>query len=173
MRRKIISAVLMCSLTLAAVAGSTASPIPVGSGANTSMVSIEFSDGNLFDFAVSYDGTATGEDLLVRMQDETDFEFTGQFFDFGSGPKLFVFGMNFAGSSDGENGNFDTSPVYYKKSRVEEPWSLSSVGASDRVVFDGSVDGWTFTESVIPEPGAFWMLVAAIGSTAWRGRGGR
>jgi len=163
MWRQTTITVLALGVVLWAWAQAAASPIIIGSGVNMSMVLIEFTDGNLFEFAVSYDGSATGEDLLYLMRDEIEFDVQGQLFDFGAGLKLFVFGMSFEGSGEGELGKFATSPTYYIRSAGDSPWQLAPMGATDRTVSDGSIDGWSFSEVQIPEPVvAGWLLFGAV-----------
>lgn len=134
----------------------------VGTGDDTSIVSIEFSDGNVFDFAVSYtdDGTVTGEDLLNIMVSESTFTYVGEFFDFGPTDldNLFVYGMSFGGSSEGTFGVFGTSPSVWNRDNGLEPWTFASTGPTDRFVFDGSQDGYSFSNYVIPEPTSIALL---------------
>ena len=65
--------VVVCAWVVAVFAGAArAAAVTVGTGTSTSTVFLEFSDGNLFEFAVSYTdtGSVTGEDLLGIMRAE-------------------------------------------------------------------------------------------------------
>lgn len=154
---------VICLVIAAFATVSAAVPIEIGSGASTSSVLIEFDGDRLFEFAVSYDdtGDVTGEDLLAIMADDsaTDFEYLGRHFEFGGVSNLFIFGMSFAGISQGILDDFSSSPSYYLKPQADQPWGFAPVGPSTRIVTDGTVDGWTFSERAIPEPGAATILL--------------
>lgn len=129
-----------------------------GSGANTSQLVIDFSanGGDAFVFDYAYDDPTTGLDMLLALDAAGDLEvFTTQF-SFG----LAIDGFAFAGNSvdigfDAVTGDFwsywvdggfqdldfmgDFTP---DEAVLAGAYTEASVGASDRLLADGSVDGW-------------------------------
>lgn len=152
-----------------------------GTGANTSSLIIDFAfiGGDAYLFEYSYDGEATAEDMLLDLEAAGDLVVDKSFFDFGGGPSLFVNGFAFDGNSaiPGFEGSAGESWSYWiQDDRVAapQPYILAPTGPTDRVLEDGSVDGWSLNISefnsqgldptfdqppVIPEPATAALFV--------------
>jgi hypothetical protein len=139
--------------------------VPVGTGPESAAVVVNFSDGAVGEFLVSYGtATTTGEQLLTTIDAaRSDFTVTGS----GTGPSFFVQQMSYAGHSDGPafvppEGFWH----YWTRSSATAPWVSATVGAGSRTVDDGYQDGWVFGRATAPVPEAG---VAAVGACAAAG----
>lgn len=147
---------VVCCVLFLFSAISFATPIAVGSGQNSAGVRIEWSDGYVADFLVSFDGDMTGMGLLDVIESQTTLDVTTDNFGFG----LFVDGISFDSHSDIGYGGGENWWHYYNKDAGQTDWTASWVGASDRIVSGGDWDGWSYGHE-IPEPAT--MAVLAIG----------
>lgn len=128
----------------------------VGTGANTAYVGVSFKDGADYLFAVNFNDSMTSAGMLHLLEDETGLDVDFQ--DFGWGE--FVNGLSYDGHSDiGYGGGEDW--WHYWISDDAETWTSPWFGIADRVVVDGSIDGWRYGYSYtpIPEP----MTVGLLG----------
>jgi hypothetical protein len=146
--------------------------INVGTGANTSFLVIDFKDGAKYQFAVAYDGAADGEDLLTITRDAgLGFDVTLQSFGFGN----FVDGIAYDGHTNSGFGGNEDFWHYWTSNAADPPsWALSQVGISDRVVTDGSWDGWVYGSTaepaLVPEPSAAMLILVALAGLLARPR---
>ena len=134
-------------------------PIAVGSGGNTAHVVVNFEDGAAYQFAVSFDGTQTGIGLFDVIEAETTLETVRVPF----GLSTLIDGISYEGHSNQGFGGGDDWWHYWTKASIDAAWMESMVGAADRVVTNGSWDGWVYGSALpptVPEPGAVMLLGA-------------
>ena len=135
----------------------------VGSGQFASFVLFQFDDADQWLFEVRYDALGlTGRDLLDVIAAERD----DVVFDIVS----FSFGDALEGVTIGErtNSGFGTPPDfldfwhYWVRPEASAEWGFADTGFSDRLVSDGSWDGWVFGSNAapIPAPAGAWALLA-------------
>ena len=160
--------------TLAGIAGTADAGLvgsyTVGSGASASFVQIEFGNTNAYLYEVRYDGTQTGQDLFEIIAAAQPGYFAYEVVSFSFGDALFGITVG----SDANSG-FGNPPAYldywhYWTRDGGGAWTESFVGFGDRVVSNGSWDGWVFNSAgapaPIPAPGALALLAL---SGAWTG----
>lgn len=138
----------------------------VGTGANTSYLQFEFANTNAYLYEVRYDGSIRGNDLLAIVAAAQPGFFSYQVVSFSFGDALF--GVSIGTDS---NEGFGTPPAYldywhyWIRSSGSSAWTSSMIGFADRIVANGSWDGWVFnSESApasVPAPAAGAMLAAA------------
>jgi len=133
--------------------------IEVGSGDNSAELYLEFNDGAVYEFNISFDDTTTGLGLFDTIEAETTLTTDRQ--DYGNGP--FINGITYDGHS---NIGFDGGENWWHfwiKDGPQEEWTAASYGVSDRIIEDGYSDGWIYGRaSAVPEPSALALL--ALGS---------
>ena len=135
-------------------------------------------DSYLFEYHYEDNPTdpASGEDLLLALNAAGDLVVDHQFFDFSDPPSIFVDGFSFAGqaATPGFGGSQGESWSYWV---ADEPpinssdWTSPSIGATSRLLTDGSYDGWTLNifnqtndpPTTVPEPGTAGIILL-IGS---------
>jgi hypothetical protein len=152
---------VICCVLFLFLSISFATPIVVGSGQDSAGVRIEWSDGYVAEFLVSFDGDMTGMGLLDIIESQTTLEVITQDFGFG----LFVDGISFDSHSNISFGGGENWWHNYTKDAGQIDWTASWVGASDRVVNSGDWDGWSYGHE-IPEPATMAML--GLGSVLLR-----
>ncbi|MHB0945602.1 MAG: PEP-CTERM sorting domain-containing protein [Sedimentisphaerales bacterium] len=143
----------VCCVLFLFSAISFATPIAVGSGQNTAGVRIEWSDGYVAEFLVSFDGGMTGMGLLNTITAETTLVVTKTSY----GDDEFVDGFSFNSHSNIGYNFGENWWHYYNKDAGQTDWTASFVGASDRVVSNGNWDGWSYGHE-IPEPTTIAIL---------------
>lgn len=156
--------------TAASVA--TAVPVVVGSGVNSAGVYMEWSDGFVAEFEVSFglisSDTVTGADLLLTLDNELA-DFTFAYINYGTeqDPDLFIDGITYlTHSNGGYEGDADWWH-YWLKDAGEADWISSGTGMSGRIVHDGDMDGWIYgRDTAVPEPAAIAIL--ALGAVILR-----
>ena len=142
----------------------------VGTGDSTSSLLFQFTNGNQYLYEVSYSGELTGRDAFDVISDaQPDFFIPDiTVYDFGDSLTGLVIG------SDSDSG-FGSPPDYldywhyWVRDSDIEPWDFASFGFSDRLLSDGSWDGWVFGSNFAPVPGS-GSLLAMIGLSAIRRR---
>lgn len=149
---------LVCLIAVLAITGSLAiaTPVSVGSGANTVGVYIEWSDGFWAEFEVDFGlnntDTTTGLALLEELDsaDSIDFTLTTKQWSWG----LTIEGIEYVdggvshynpGWVDGENWWH-----YWNKNAGATEWAFASVGCDTRTVSDGDMDGWIYGRAGAP-----------------------
>lgn len=140
----------------------SASIIEVGTGANAVGVEIEWGDGFLQEFAVSFDtASITGWDVLNLLEAETALIVDPINYGAPETPSWFVDGLTFdLHSNAGWQGGEDWWHFWIKD--VGQDWVSPAYGISDRVLLPGDSDGWVygheFAPGEIPEPATIVLL---------------
>lgn len=138
----------------------------VGTGTNTSDVVVDFGPQS-YDFKVHYNTAINGIQALQLIQASSDLRVSTEHFSFGD----FVNGIDYGGYAD--TGDGSTPPAfadywaYYTGDGTS--WTSSLVGAGDRLLSNGSYDGWVWNPAqstapdfaVAPEPASALALAAA------------
>ena len=130
-----------------------------GSGSNEAIVVIDFdaTGGDSYTFGFKWDSSATGYDAIDTIAAAGALSFDATYYS-GMGYSIDNFYY------DGESGNVSYYWSYWL-SEDGTDWTMSGVGASGRVLSNGSWDGWynnfsgTAPRTPIPEP----MTVALLG----------
>lgn len=170
--RKIIT--LIALLGLFASTSTDAALTQLGFGTNTSHLVINFSNGSIFQFDVHYNDIllaghdpATGKTLIDYVEAQTSLETVQNEFNFGSGPVFFLDGISYEGNSDSGFGGGDDWWHYWVWDPTDESWTSPGFGFSDRLIEDGSWDGWVYGSSapplMIPEPGTLLLCLFGMG----------
>lgn len=160
---------LVCLVAvLLAASFASATAIEVGTGANTVGVEIEWKDGFLQEFAVSFDTTSiTGWEAMNTIETETSLALFLE--DFGWGD--FIDGINYDGHTDIGFGGGDDWWHFWIKDAGQD-WVSPGYGISDRVLLPGDTDGWVYGHSFapgeVPEPAT--MALLAVGGFLIRKR---
>ncbi len=136
-----------------------------GSGANTAYVVVNFSDGAEYAFGVRFDGTANSLQIHQLLDQQTGLDVAFQ--DWGWG--VFIDGFSYAGHSDqgytgGENW------WHYWVSDDAQTWTSPFYGITDRVVANGSWDGWVYGRASEPIPEPVSLALLGLGGLAFLGR---
>jgi hypothetical protein len=132
-----------------------ATPIEVGSGANSANVTINWKDGYTAEFTVRFDGAPNGMDVLHVIDTALiDFTLTTGY---GGG---YVDGLAYNNHSNDGFVSPDDWWHYWNKDSGQVAWAESGGGASDRVVANGDSDGWVYGNAgaPVPEPATLVML---------------
>ena len=137
----------------------------VGSGASRSYLQFEFANSNTYLYEVRYDGVLRGDDLFAIVAAAQPSFFSYQVVSFSFGDALF--GVTIGGDS---NEGFGNPPSYldYWHYWTREPaastWTSAMIGFGDRVVSNGSWDGWVFNSdappAAVPTPAAGLALAS-------------
>ena len=123
----------------------------VGQGDSNASIQFDFLDGNSYLVEIAWDGELTGReafDLIEAEGASFDFEFQYESYSFGD----FLTGVNIEFSYNYGTG---TPPDYvdvwhYWTADGTDPWALSAIGFSDRLLIDGSRDAWVFGTNDAP-----------------------
>jgi hypothetical protein len=134
----------------------------VGTGASTSTIQVDFTNGNAYQVTLRWDTAMNGFDALQAATSAiTGAALAYDAYPFGN----FVTGIGF--DADYEYGNGDLWPIenyWHYWTEVNGQWEMAMFGASDRMLTDGSKDAWVFGSSDVPQavpaPGALLALVA-------------
>jgi hypothetical protein len=165
--KKAAVGMMVCGLMVCGLADRAgADAISVGSGTNTATVYVGFKDGAMYEFDVSFDAPAgetfTGLDLIDLVGDETPLSIA---YGYGGG---YVDGMSYEDHGNSGYGGGDDWWHYWVAEEGDTGWTAPGYGAGDRVVSDGSMDGWIYgsahTPPAIPEPAT--MALLAVGGLA-------
>jgi hypothetical protein len=155
-------AIAVCGSANASLVGSYV----VGSGANASFVQFQFTNNNTYLYEVRYDAPLTGRGMfdVIALAQPSFFSFTYESFSFGD----FVTGITIGSDVDSGSG---TPPDYldywhyWTRASETNSWTESFIGFADRVVSNGSWDGWVFNSgsapNAIPAPSAIALMALA------------
>ena len=146
----------------------------VGAGSSSSHLQFDFTNGNTYLYTVRHDGSVRGDDLFAIVAAAQPGFFSYQIVSFSFGDALFA--VTIGADSDA---GFGTPPLYldywhyWTRPSDESAWANSNVGFADRIVSDGSWDGWVFNSNsapaAIPAPAA-GVLIAGAAAVARRRR---
>ncbi|MHC4148436.1 MAG: hypothetical protein ACYSR5_03015 [Planctomycetota bacterium] len=154
---------------ISAMSGSLAigGVVEVGSGVSAAGVYIEWSDGFIAEFEVSFGqspaDTITGADLMLTLDSELS-QFTFEYTNWGSeeDPDLFVDGIGYLGHYNSGYGGGANWWHYWIKDAGELEWTSPLYGMSSRTVGDGDMDGWIYgRDTPVPEPATIVFLAAS------------
>jgi hypothetical protein len=156
MFNRVMSLVLLLVMASAA----SAAVIEVGTGVNSADVYIEWADGFIAEFSVNFGAdeldSTTGIGLFDIIEAETLLVTVRDDFGFG----VFVDGISYEGHSDVGYGGGEDWWHYWIKNDGMADWAAPSLGAVDRVVYNGDSDGWIYGRAgAVPEP----MTIALLG----------
>lgn len=178
-----VAAVAACTVVNSSFAG-IIDTYSVGTGEFHSSVQIDFSTGDGYLFDVAWSGTATGMDLLQIIDgamEASAFQLVTD--DFGWG--AFVSGLGVGDTYQYGTGDLwpDVENYWHywtDNGTAGSPgndWQSSWIGASDRLAFDGSRDGWVFilpdAPQSVPAPAAAAVALlfgGSLGSSRRRAR---
>lgn len=145
----------------------------VGTGASRSYLQFEFANSNTYLYEVRYDGILRGDDLFAIVAAAQPSFFSYQVVSFSFGDALF--GVTIGGDS---NEGFGNPPSYldywhyWTRASGTDAWTESFIGFADRVVANGSWDGWAFNSAsapnAVPAPGALALLAGGLLTTRRR-----
>lgn len=135
----------------------------VGTGASTSTIQVDFTNGNAYQVTLRWDTAMNGFDALQAATSAiSGAALAYDAYPFGN----FVTGIGFG--ADYEYGNGDLWPIenyWHYWTEVNGQWEMAMFGASDRMLVDGSKDAWVFgsgdAPQTVPAPGALLALVTA------------
>ncbi|MCC6685652.1 MAG: hypothetical protein IT205_01540 [Fimbriimonadaceae bacterium] len=145
-----------------------------GSGSNQAALVIDFNDGQTprsYLWGYRWDGAATGEDAL-RAVVEADIALTATFDVFSFGASLNT--VTYLGHSQSQNSNPGQYWSYWVTTNGHDDWVFSNLGMSDRLLANGDVDGWAFSNpnynglpptvpvAAVPEPVSLATLSLGI-----------
>jgi len=164
----------VCVVTLASCAASLHAGLmgsfDVGAGTKSATLQFDFENGNTWLATVRWEGVMNGFEALQLVTGSVPGgQLTFQSFSFGK----FVTGIGVAG--DWQYGEGDLWPIenwwHYWTAEAAGAWSTSMIGASDRLLQDGSRDAWVFGSSAAPAPIPAPAALALPGVAAlWRRR---
>ena len=135
----------------------------VGTGASTSTIQVDFTNGNAYQVTLRWDTAMNGFDALQAATSAiTGAALAYDAYPFGN----FVTGIGF--DADYEYGNGDLWPIenyWHYWTEENGQWELAMFGAGDRALADGSADAWVFGSSAapqaVPAPGAVAHVAVA------------
>ena len=157
------SVLLTITLTSAVSHADFVGNYTVGTGAHSSTLQFQFTNGNAYHYEVFYNDTLHGRDLftIVAAAQPGFFSYQIESFSFGDA----LLGVTIGSDSDA---GFGTAPEYldywhyWTMEAGQGAWSESFIGFGDRLVTDGSSDGWVFNSlsapEVVPAPSALALL---------------
>ena len=131
----------------------------IGSGTNTSSLIFQFTNGNQYLYEISYSEPMSGREAFDVIEAAQTGFFVADIVTFSFGDSLY--GLTIG--TDQDEG-FGTEPEfldywhYWTKSDEASNWEFSSVGFSDRMLSDGSWDGYVFNSNFAPVPGCASLL---------------
>ncbi len=164
---------LVCLVVLFAASFAGAAIINVGTGSNTAAVEIEWADGFLAEFEVSFDTPSiTGWEAVTIIEANTSLVTVYNDYGTPEAPNIFIDGITFDTHSDiGYDGGENW--WHYWTKDAGQSWESSLIGVSDRVLLDGDTDGFVYGHAFapgVPEPAT--MLLLAVGGFLARRRNG-
>ena len=136
----------------------------VGTGASTSTIQVDFSNGNGYVINLSWTEPMNGFEAMQAIAAAVPAsQLQYDVYPFGS----FVTGIGLG--SDFEYGNGDLWPIenyWHYWTEVNGQWEMAMFGASDRMLSNGSKDAWVFgsgdAPQTVPAPGAAEVGVVCI-----------
>ncbi|MCH2143787.1 MAG: hypothetical protein MK082_01435 [Phycisphaerales bacterium] len=164
--------VLVCAcLGTSGAQGEIEGEFEVGEGDLTSTIEFQFTNQNQYVYTLRHDGGLTGRDAFDIIESAQPDFFTPIIYSYDFGDFLFGLGIG----SDSDEG-FGTAPEYldywhyWTMEAGDDDWTNSMIGFSDRILLDGSSDGWVFNSNDAPIPAPATFLVALGAGLARRRR---
>lgn len=152
---------LICLIVVLAITSSAviAMPVEVGTGDNNAGLYIEWSDGYIAEFLVSFaEPNVTGLELFDIVESGTTLTTVRADFGFG----IFIDGIMYNGHSDVGYGGGENWWHYWTKEYAGSSWTYSWVGACDRILVNGDCDGWVYGHGIAPASGPTQEMIAAL-----------
>ena len=157
-----VTAVLAVTSSLA-----IATPVEVGTGDNIADLYIEWSDGYIAEFIVSFEElSVTGIGLFDIVEAETTLTTIRE--DYGWG--IFIDGIEFNGHSNVGYGGGEDWWHYWIKDAGESEWAAPVFGTADRIVYDDDADGWIYGRAGAPIPEPCTIALLGLGGLLLRKR---
>jgi hypothetical protein len=155
MHRQILTNILpwlsaaLLALSVVQTAAAQVVEATVGSGPDLATVAIEFEDGAEFLFEVLFDESAplSGLDAMLTLESELP-SFSLVLIDFGFG--LLIDGIAYNGHSNEGFGGGELYWHYWTRPGELDPWTFSAIGSVDRLLSDGTWDGWVYGSALPP-----------------------
>ena len=144
----------------------------IGTGNSTSSFVFQFTNGNQYMYQINYDESMSGQSAVEFIMEEQMDYFVADIVSYSFGDALN--GLNIGDDFDA---GFGTAPEYldywhyWTKEDQTENWESSFVGFGDRMITDGSWDGWVFNSNDAPVPaGASLITLSCVGAMRRRRR---
>ncbi len=155
-----VSALMILVVSVAA----QGSPIPVGTGDNHAIITVNFSGGGMCVFEVAF-SVASISGLEAFDIIEAGSTLTTVRNDFGWGE--YIDGISFGPFSNIGFGGGENWWHYYVMDEGDTNWTSPMYGASDRTLADGGADGWVYGSTGMPQiPEPTTMTLLLIGAAA-------
>ncbi len=162
----------------------------VGSGSNEAAVVIDFNDGQApksYVWGFRWNGSATGETALRAIVNaDANLDAVIDSFSFGASLNtasyLPLTGGGYRHSRAQDFGAGEVYWSYWTSANESSSWGFASTGMTDRVLVNGAVDGWAFSNpgynaippaapvAAVPEPASILALSAGVASLLRRRR---
>ena len=144
----------------------------IGTGESSSSFMFQFGNGNQYMYEFNYDGTMSGQSAIEAIMNAQVGYFVPGIVSYSFGDAL-----NGLTIGDDSDSGFGTPPDYldywhyWTKEIESDEWNSSFVGFGDRMITDGSWDGWVFNSNDAPVPaGATVITLASMGALRRRRR---
>jgi hypothetical protein len=152
--RNVLTASLVSLFFMASPA--MADMIEIGSGQNSAELYLEFKDGAVYEFSISFDGSTTGLGLFDIVEAETGLTTIRQDYGYGT----FIDGVTYDGHSNIGFGGGEDWWHYWVKNGPADEWTSPTYGVADRIIEDGYSDGWIYGRATaVPEPATMALLL--------------
>ena len=169
---RMIAAVLVCACTVGGtVNAELQGEYEVGTGSQSSTIEFQFTNQNQYLYTVFHDGGISGQAAIGIIESAQPGFFSADIQTTSFGDVLFGVGIG-----DDFDEGFGTAPEYldywhyWTREAGDSEWTFSNVGFSDRILEDGSTDGWVFNSNDAPIPAPATILVALGAGLARRRR---
>ena len=167
---------LAVSLFVASAQAELIDTFEIGEGSAMAQIQFDFMVGHTYLYEIRWDGSEmTGRDVfdLIASAQPNSFDFTYISYSFGDFLTSVTIGDDFDAGDGSEAPDYVNYWHYWN--RIDGgSWESSMTGFSDRLLEDGSWDGWVFgaadAPQEIPSPGALAIAGIALLTTRARRR---
>ena len=153
-----------CAVTCASSQADVIETFELGTGGSMSSFVFQFTNGNQYEYELSYDEPMSGQSAVEFIMNEQSGYFIADIVSYSFGDAL-----NGLVIGDDSDEGFGSPPDYldywhyWTKEDVTESWESSFVGFGDRMISDGSWDGWVFNSNDAPIPaGAGFITLSCM-----------
>lgn len=168
---KKIGCIVACTGVMSAVAGAdVVGEWEVGTGGFASTAIFQFGNLNQYVFTINHDGDTSGRDAFDIIESALPDIFEAEIETYSFGDALVGVAIG-----DDQDSGFGTPPDYldywhyWTRESSDAAWESSMIGFSDRMLTDGSEDGWVFDSDAAPVPAApVWFAALGAGITRRR-----